>query len=137
VFLPVMLLVYGVSPAPRMLLFPVFLALQVLFTTGLTLALATAAAAFRDVRHLVEVGIGFGFWATPIIYEPTMVPEPFQQLVLLSPMASFVRAYQDIFYYGVTPDLAVWVVAAVYGAGAFVCGLSVFLAYEAEMPEMA
>ncbi|MDH4062785.1 MAG: ABC transporter permease, partial [Acidobacteriota bacterium] len=131
VFLPVMLLVYDVSPAPRMLLFPVFLFLQVLLITGLSLALATAAAAFRDVRHLVEVGIGIGFWATPIIYEPTMIPESFRLVALLSPMASFVRAYQDIFYYGVAPELAVWIVAAAYGAGAFVCGLSVFLAYEA------
>ncbi|MEZ5286848.1 MAG: ABC transporter permease [Vicinamibacterales bacterium] len=67
VFLPMMLLVYGVSPAPRMLLFPVFVLLQVLFTSGVALVLSTAAAAFRDVRHLVEVGIGIGFWATPIL----------------------------------------------------------------------
>ncbi|HQZ39053.1 MAG TPA: ABC transporter permease [Vicinamibacterales bacterium] len=137
VFLPVVLLVYGVPAAPRMLLFPLFLFFQVLFTAGLALILSTAAAAFRDVRHLVEVGIGIGFWATPIIYEPTMVPEQFRQVALLSPMASFIRAYQDIFYYGVTPEVAVWVVAAVYGAGTFVCGLSVFLAYEGQMPEMA
>lgn len=137
VFMPVVLLVYGVDPEARMLLFPVFLVLQVLFTAGLALALATAAAAFRDVRHLVEVGVGIGFWATPIIYEPTMVPEQFRQVALLSPMASFVRAYQDLFYYGTTPELAVWIVATVYAFGAFVCGLSVFLAYEARMPEMA
>lgn len=136
VFLPVVLIVYGVPADPRWLLFPAFLFLQVLFTAGLALMLATAAAAFRDVRHLVEVGIGIGFWATPIIYEPTMVPEQFRQVALLVPMTSFVRAYQDLFYYGVWPDLAVWVVAAVYGAGTFVCGLSVFLAYESQMPEM-
>jgi ABC-2 type transport system permease protein len=135
VFLPAVLLVYGVPPAPRMLLFPVFLVLQAVFTAGLTLLIATAATVYRDVKHLVEVGLGIFFWATPIIYEPTMIPAPFQQLALLSPTASYVRAYQDLFYYGVVPDLAIWLVAIVYAAGMFVCGLSVFLACEDRFPE--
>jgi ABC-type polysaccharide/polyol phosphate export permease len=130
VFLPVMLVLYQVPVEPRMLLFPLFLALQVFFILGLSLALATIAAVFRDMKHLVEVGLGIGFWATPILYEPSMVPEPFRQLMLLGPMTPFIRAYQDIFYYGVVPELSIWVVASVYAAGMFICGLSIFLAYE-------
>ena len=137
VFLPIVLFVYGVTPSPQMLLFPVFLLLQVLFITGLTLALSTASAAFRDIKHLVDVGLSIGFWLTPIIYEPTMVPEQFREVALLAPMTSYVRAYQDIFYYGTWPDPSIWIVASVYAAGAFVCGLSVFLAYESSMPELA
>lgn len=135
VFLPLIMIVYGVEPAPRMLLFPVFLLLQVTFIAGLTLLLSTASAMFRDVKHLVDVSIGIFFWATPIIYEPTMIPADFQQLALLSPMAPYVRAYQDLFYYGVVPDLSVSLVAFVYAAGMFVCGLSVFLAYEDRFTE--
>ncbi len=119
-----------VPAAPRMLLFPLFLFLQVVFITGLTLLLSTASTIFRDVKHLIEVGINVLFWTTPIVYELTMIPARFQRLALLSPMASFVRAYQDIFYYGVAPSGMVWTVAIVYAAGMFVCGLSVFLAYE-------
>ncbi len=135
VFLPVMLVLYQVPLEPRMLLFPVFLVLQVLFIAGLALALSTSAAVFRDMKHLVEVGIGIGFWATPILYEPTMVPEQFRQLMLLGPMTPFIRAYQDIFYYGVMPELAIWVVATVYAAGMFISGLSIFLAYEDRFTE--
>jgi lipopolysaccharide transport system permease protein len=136
VFLPVMLLVYRVPPTPLMLLFPVFLALQVLFITGLALALSATTALFRDVRHLVDVSLGMLFWATPIIYEMERVPEQFQFLVLLSPAAPFIRAYQDIFYYAVMPDLTIWVVSVAYALGAFVCGLSVFLAYEGRFSEL-
>ncbi|MCC7178077.1 MAG: ABC transporter permease [Acidobacteria bacterium] len=135
VFLPLMLVLYQVPLEPRMLLFPVFLALQVLFIAGISLAISTATAVFRDVKHLVEVGLGIGFWATPILYEPTMVPEQFRPFMLLGPMTPYIRAYQDIFYYGVTPELAVWVVATVYAAGMFICGLSVFLAYEDRFTE--
>src|SRR5262245_6512104 len=52
VLLPVMLLFYQVTPAPRMLLFPVVLALQVVFISGMVLLLATASTLFRDVKHL-------------------------------------------------------------------------------------
>ena len=38
-----------------MLLFPVFVFLQLLFTIGVALILATSAAFLRDVRHLVEI----------------------------------------------------------------------------------
>jgi ABC-type polysaccharide/polyol phosphate export permease len=136
VFLPVMLLVYRVPLGPQMLLFPVFLALQVVFTTGLALGLSAATALFRDIRHLVDVGIGMLFWATPIIYEMSRVPEQVQFLALLSPAAPFIRAYQDIFYYGAVPDLSIWIVAVAYAFGGFVCGLSVFLAYESRFSEM-
>jgi ABC-type polysaccharide/polyol phosphate export permease len=136
VFLPVMLAVYRVPLTSLMLLFPVFLVLQVLFITGLALGLSAATALFRDVRHLVDVGIGMLFWATPIIYEMKRVPEQVQFLALLSPAAPFIRAYQDIFYYGTMPELTIWVVAVGYALGAFVCGLSVFLAYEGRFSEL-
>jgi ABC-type polysaccharide/polyol phosphate export permease len=135
VFLPVMLVIYRVPPAPRMLLFPVFLLLQVVFITGVTLLLSTASTLFRDVKHLIEVGINILFWATPIIYELSMVPAQMRRVALLSPMASFVRAYQDLFYYGVAPSALIWFIAIAYAVGAFVCGLSVFLAFEDSFAE--
>jgi ABC-type polysaccharide/polyol phosphate export permease len=118
-----------------MLLFPVFLVLQVLFVTGIALLLSTATAFMLDMRHLAEIGISVAFWATPIVYEHTLVPEAFRFAILLSPMASFIRAYQDMFYYLVWPDVSIWLVAITYGVGAFVCGLSVFVAYEDRFSE--
>lgn len=136
VFLPIMLLFYQVPLGPPVLLFPFFLALQVLFIIGLALGLSAATMLFRDVKHLVDVSMGMLFWATPIIYEMNRVPESAQFLALLSPAAPYVRAYQDIFYYGIVPELTIWVVAIAYAAGAFVCGLSVFLAHEGEFAEL-
>ena len=57
VFLPVMMLWYSVPLSAPMLVFPVFLALQVLFTIGIALLLATGTAFFRDMRHLLEVAL--------------------------------------------------------------------------------
>ena len=111
VFLPAMMIWYRVPLAAPMLLFPVFLALQVVFTIGVALILATATAFFRDVRHLLEVALAMLFWTTPIVYELRQVPERFRLLILLSPMSSFVVAYQQMFFYREWPDATVWLVA--------------------------
>lgn len=136
VLLPILMFVYEVPLGWRFLAFPAFLAAQTLFTIGLALGLSTATAMFHDVRHLVDVALGIGFWTTPIVYEMAMVPEGASFAVLLSPLTAYIRAYQDIFYYGAVPDPALWITAGTYAVAAFVCGLSVFLANEAQFSEL-
>ena len=135
VFLPVMLLWFEVPPAAPMLLFPVFLLLQVVFTVGIAFFLSTATAFFRDTRHLLEVALAVLFWTTPIVYELHQVPERIQLLILLSPVSPFVVAYQQLFFYRVWPDHAVWIAACSHAAGAFVIGALLFLAFEDRFTE--
>jgi ABC-type polysaccharide/polyol phosphate export permease len=136
VLLPVLMFIYDVPLGWQFLALPAFLAAQTLFTIGMALILSTATAMFRDVRHLVDVALGIGFWTTPIVYEMAMVPGGASFAVLLSPLTAYVRAYQDIVYYGVVPDLALWITAGTYAVAAFVGGLSVFLANEAQFSEL-
>jgi ABC-2 type transport system permease protein len=135
VFLPAMMVWYQVRPSAPMLLFPVFLALQVMFTIGVALTLATWTSFFRDVRHLLEVALAMLFWATPIVYELRQVPDHFRLLILLSPMSSFVVAYQQLFFYRQWPEPAVWLVATAHAVGAFVVGTLLFLAFEDRFTE--
>ena len=135
VFLPLMLLWFQVPLAPPMLLFPVFLLLQVIFTVGVAFILATATAFFRDTRHLLEVALAVLFWTTPIVYELSQVPERIQLFILLSPVSPFVVAYQQMFFYRAWPDHAVWLAASAHAAGAFVIGALLFLAFEDRFTE--
>ena len=136
VLLPMLMFVYEVPLGWQFLALPAFLAAQTLFTVGMALGLSTATAIFQDVRHLVDVALGIGFWTTPIVYEMAMVPDQASFAVLLSPLTAYIRAYQDILYYGVMPDLALWITAGTYAIAAFVSGLSVFLAYETQFSEL-
>jgi ABC-2 type transport system permease protein len=108
VILPVMLIYYRVIPTAPMLLFPVFVTLQLLFTIGVALVLATTTAFLRDVRHLVEIAITILFWMTPIVYEVGQLSPRLKPFIMLSPMSPYVAAYQQIFYYRVWPDAMVW-----------------------------
>ena len=135
VFLPVMLILYQVPPSWPMLLYPVFLAMQVVFTVGVALLLAAGTAFFRDIRHLLEIALSALFWMTPILYPMSQVPEPLRLPLLLSPVASFVVAYQQIFFYHQWPALSVWVVGLAYSTGTFLLGAWVFLMVEDQLAE--
>jgi lipopolysaccharide transport system permease protein len=138
VILPMMLIYYRVVPEAPMLLFPVFVALQLLFTIGIALILATAAAFLRDVRHLVEIALSILFWMTPIVYEVENLKNLrpiFRQMVLLSPMSPYVTAYHQIFYYRHWPDLSIWVTTIGYAAVALAVGLWLIIRNEDSFAE--
>ena len=135
VFVPVALIIFRFVPTPAMLLFPVLLTLQILFTAGVAFALATLTSFFRDVSHILAIALNMLFWTTPILYQYDSLPERLRLPILLSPMSSFIVAYQQIFHYGRAPELAVWLVAGSYAAGMFVLGASLFVSTEDRLAE--
>jgi ABC-type polysaccharide/polyol phosphate export permease len=130
-----MLMLYRVTPSAPMLLYPVFVALQVLFTIGIALLLAAGTAFFRDTRHLLEIALSALFWMTPILYPLTQVPEKLRLLVLLSPLSPFVVAYQQMFFYQQWPSFTVWAVGLAYSIGTFLLGAWLFLSLEDRLSE--
>lgn len=135
VFLPLMLVYYQVTPAAPMLLFPLFIALQTLFTIGVALVLATGTAFFRDVRHLVDIALAMLFWLTPIMYTLSELPAGLRNILLFSPMSPFVTAYHDMFFFQRWPDGAVWAAALVNTGVALALGVRLMTRYEASFPE--
>ncbi len=135
VLVPAMFVIYRVAPSGPLLLFPVFLLLQVAFTVGVALTLSAATAFFRDVRHFVDIGLSLLFWTTPIVYPVSQAPEVLRPLLLLSPMSPFVVAHQRIFYDGLWPEPIVWVAAFGYGLGVFALGALWFMSVEIRLGE--
>lgn len=135
IFLPLMLVLYGVPLAAPMLLFPVVVLLQAVFTGGLAMAVATGTALFRDVRHLVDVALAVLFWATPIVYQIGIVPERIRPFILLTPMSPYVEAYHQMFFERRWPDAAVLALAVGYAAGAAMAGLWLVVRYEDRFAE--
>lgn len=135
VFLPVMMVIYGVAPVTPMLAFPIFLALQVGLTVGLALIAAVGTAFFRDVRHFVDVGIAMLFWATPVVYETSQLPDTVRRAILLTPLSPYVTAYHDVFYYRQWPAAEVWALAVLYAIVALVAGLWLITRVEDRLTE--
>ena len=98
-------------------------------------ALATLTSFFRDVSHILEIALAILFWTTPILYQYDSLPEYLQLPILLSPMSSFIVAYQEIFHYGRVPGLPIWLAAGSCAVGMFVLGASLFVDTEDQLAE--
>jgi len=58
---------------------------------GLALFLCALFPKFRDIHHIWEVFVQLGFWATPIIYPISIVPEKYHILIFLNPAARIIQ----------------------------------------------
>lgn len=82
---------------------PLVLELAV-FAVALGFILSAMFVRLRDVSYIWEVVLQAGFYATPIIYPLTLLPQYAQEVLLLSPVAQVI---QDVRYALVTPETVV------------------------------
>lgn len=92
-----------------LLVYPVVLVLQGFFVAGVAMGVSALTVFYRDLKHLIEVGLMLLFWLTPIIYNFTMIPESMRIWFRVNPMVSFTVSYQDILYLQNIPSLGNWV----------------------------
>lgn len=83
---------------------PVILLIQLTLAVGLGLAGAAVNVFYRDVKHLLTLGLQLWFYATPIIYPMSVVPEQLQPFYFLNPMAGAIEAYRAVLLYQQKPD---------------------------------
>lgn len=100
----ILMLFYQVSLVPAGLLFlPLILVIQLTLILGLGLASAAGNVFFRDVQSLLALTLQVWFYASPIIYPVTMVPEYLRPYYYLNPMAGVIEAYRDVLLNGQAP----------------------------------
>jgi lipopolysaccharide transport system permease protein len=107
--LPLMLalgLLFHAHFSVHILLFPIVLVVQLVFTLALSFIVSALNVAFRDLQHVVNNLLQFWFFATPVLYSVDRVPAGPWRWVLQygNPMAVIVESYRDVFYYHQAPD---------------------------------
>ncbi len=80
--------------------FPVVVAIQLVFTLGLALALSALTVHFRDIRDLLANFLTLWFFATPIVY-PYFMPavDRFLWIFRLNPFYHLAVSYQEILFF--------------------------------------
>lgn len=100
-------LVFGVPPVTALLL-PLVVLPLVLFTLGVTWFLAALGVYLRDVAQITGVLTTTLMFLTPIFFPASAVPQQFQVLFLINPLASIVELARDVLIWGHTPDPAIY-----------------------------
>ncbi len=95
------LLIYYQRPLDplELLWFPVIIAVQFLFTTGLALLLAALTVHFRDIKDILGNLLTLWFFSTPIIYPMQMAPENYRWILNLNPMTHLAISYQEVLFH--------------------------------------
>lgn len=105
--LPILLLfipVFGRAYTPYILLLPVVIIVQYVFTLGFSLLISSLTVHFRDIKDILANWLTFWFFATPIVYAMSfgsIQQSSFLRTFLnLNPMTHVVQGYQYCLFYG-------------------------------------
>jgi len=97
------------SPTPLHLFslpfFLLYLVLLALIIQGLGFFLSILYIKFRDLSSIWEVVNSLVFFATPVIYPLSIIPEKYHNLVFLNPLAVIIHNSREVLIKGAMPDL--------------------------------
>ena len=82
------------------------LILQALLTFGIGALAATVTAFVRDAAHAIGILLTILFYATPIVYPVSLVPERFRPIIAANPVAHLTEWYRRAFTLHVWPEPA-------------------------------
>jgi ABC-type polysaccharide/polyol phosphate export permease len=130
------LLLVGQAPGPLALLALILVTvIQVIFLIGFSLAAASLNVVYRDVEHIVGIGLRLAFWVTPIFYPLEYIPERWRGLALLNPMTGLLDSYRTILLQGTWPAWSSLGTASAAALGAVVVGVLVFRRVDPSMDD--
>ena len=113
--------------------------LLAIFATGLALALSVLAVYFRDVSYLWAIVIQVWFFATPIVYPPSLLeaqaPAPIYKLLQLNPMYEFVAVYRRLLYDAGAPGWRTMFALVVISLVSLALGWMIFHRMSRRLPE--
>lgn len=117
----------GIEPGPALLALPVIIALQFVFTLGLTYLLASLHVTFRDLQHLLGIVLTLLFYLTPVFYSTQNVPAQYHALFNANPVAHLLQAARRVLLGGQWPDWGGLLLLGVGGLALLLLSFSLFV----------
>ena len=131
IFLPVFFAA-DLPRGPHLLwLIPVF-ALFALLAAGLAALVAALQVYFRDLKNFLTYGLRMWLYASPILYTASEVPDRYDFLLVLNPLAPLLTAWSDVLDRGLAPDPTDLALGAAWGLVLFIGGALFFVSRERE-----
>ena len=94
VMLAGLMVYYGFAPGWEILLVPYLVLFTFLSAVGVGLWLAALNVQYRDVRHAIPFIVQTGMFLTPVIYPVSLLPDRWEWLLYLNPMAGLIESFR-------------------------------------------
>jgi lipopolysaccharide transport system permease protein len=89
-----MMLYYHIMPTLAALLLPFLILMALATALGAGLWLSALNVQYRDIRYAISFLIQFWFFATPVVYPSSLVPNRWRFLYSLNPMVGVVEGFR-------------------------------------------
>jgi len=105
VILAILIAIFRVPIYWSILWVPIIFAIQIIFTLGISLFVSAFNLFYRDIQYLLTLFLLVWFYLTPIAYPIEAIPEKFQFVMSLNPMAVIINAYREVIIGGGHPNI--------------------------------
>ncbi len=99
----IFMLVFNVVPAITIVYFPLILFAEFLLTLGISFGLASMNVYYRDIQYIWAVILQAGFFAAPIIYPISIIPEKYIWIIMSNPMTRIIDMLRGTVIYSTSP----------------------------------
>jgi lipopolysaccharide transport system permease protein len=117
---------YRIALGPWVLMAPVFFAMLIVFTVGLTFATSAMNVFYRDVNPVVQIALQLWLYLTPVAYPLAAVSARFRPLFMLNPLTAIVEGFRSSIVFGRAPDWTLVATSAVMTLGLFTTAFVAF-----------
>jgi len=129
-------LLLGQGLSLHCLLFLPVLAVQMLFTLGLAMLLATTQVYFKDTQHLLGPALMIWMFITPIFYPASLFPKQFSPLLMLNPLSHLIGIYRELVLNHVFPQWGSLVIFTTMAVTTFLLGAITFHRHSRRFPDL-
>lgn len=98
----------GVTPVPAWFVLPLLVMSLIILSMGIALVLSPITTLDRNVSRSVNLLLPLIFWATPVVYEPSILPAWAQKIQVWNPLFPGITSIHELLLFGITPSTQRW-----------------------------
>lgn len=86
-----------ISPTLWILATPLLVFQMALLGLGIGILVSSMTTKYRDLKYILGFGVQLWMYATPVVYPMSQIPEKWQWLFILNPMAAIIETFRYAF----------------------------------------
>jgi ABC-type polysaccharide/polyol phosphate export permease len=106
--------------------------IMLVFATGLAMLVSAGQVYFRDLKSFLPYLTRVWLYATPILYYASEVPDRYQWLLTVNPLAPIITSWSAVLDNGSAPPLDDMLIACAWAFGIFIASALFFMSRERE-----
>lgn len=121
----------------RVQFIPLFfvLIIQTLLILGISCITAILNVYFRDIENITDISLQLLFYASPIIYPVTILPQPLRAVIVWNPLTMILSLYRDAAW-GIGLHIQDMALPAGIACGIALFGYGIFKTYESTISDI-